>query len=102
MYPFGYNYFVYTFLRTEEFDVWLRNLKDPVGKARIILARIDSAELGNFGDSESVGDGISEMHTCRAGLQGLLFTYRQGHLPIAMRRRQVDPEKGHKDGESDP
>ena len=60
MYPFGYNYFVYTFLRTEEFDDWLRNLKDPVGKARI-LARIDSAELGNFGDSESVGDGISEM-----------------------------------------
>ena len=44
MYPFGYNYFVYTFLRTEEFDDWLSNLKDPVGKARI-LARIDSAEL---------------------------------------------------------
>lgn len=51
---------MYTFLRTEEFDSWLKKLKDPVGKARIV-ARIRSAELGNFGDSESVGDGISEM-----------------------------------------
>jgi putative addiction module killer protein len=35
-------------------------LKDQIGKARII-ARIRSAEAGNFGDSEPVGDGISEM-----------------------------------------
>lgn len=49
-----------TFLRTEEFDAWLRALRDPVGKARI-AARIRSAELGNFGDCESVGDGVSEM-----------------------------------------
>ncbi len=49
-----------TFLRTEEFDDWLKKLRDQVGKARI-LARIRSAEAGNFGDCESVGDGISEM-----------------------------------------
>ena len=48
------------FLRTSEFDAWLRALRDPVGKARI-LARIRSAESGNFGDSAPVGDGISEM-----------------------------------------
>jgi putative addiction module killer protein len=51
---------VFTFLRTEEFDHWLRSLKDQVGRARI-LARIDAAQLGNFGDSEPVGEGISEM-----------------------------------------
>lgn len=51
---------MYTLLRTEEFDDWLKNLKDQVGRARI-LARIDAAQLGNFGDSESVGDGVSEM-----------------------------------------
>ena len=51
---------MYTLLRTDEFDEWLRNLKDPVGKSRI-LARMDAAGLGNFGDSEPVGDGISEM-----------------------------------------
>ena len=36
------------FLRTAEFDAWLKALRDPIGKARII-ARIRSAELGNFG-----------------------------------------------------
>lgn len=51
---------MYTFLRTEEFDEWLERLRDDVGKARI-LARIRSAEAGNFGDSEPVGGGISEM-----------------------------------------
>lgn len=49
-----------TFLRTDEFDAWLRELKDQVGKARII-ARIISAESGNFGDAEPVGEGVSEM-----------------------------------------
>jgi len=38
-----------TFKRTEEFDDWLADLKDKVGRARIIL-RIRSAEHGNFGD----------------------------------------------------
>ncbi len=49
-----------TFLRSEEFDVWLSDLKDPVGRARIVH-RIRSAEHGNFGDCEPVGEGVSEM-----------------------------------------
>ncbi|MDX2206073.1 MAG: type II toxin-antitoxin system RelE/ParE family toxin [Gemmatimonadales bacterium] len=48
------------FLRTLEFDAWLKGLRDPIGKARI-LARIRSAEAGNFGDSAPVGGGVSEM-----------------------------------------
>lgn len=49
-----------TFVRTPEFDAWLKALRDPIGKARII-SRIRSAEQGNFGDCEPVGDGVSEM-----------------------------------------
>lgn len=49
-----------TFLRSDEFDAWLSSLKDKVGRARIIH-RIRSAEHGNFGDCESVGEGVSEM-----------------------------------------
>ena len=49
-----------TFLRTEEFDEWLLKLRDQIAKARIIT-RIRSAEEGNFGDCEPVGEGISEM-----------------------------------------
>ena len=38
----------------------MKALRDPVGKARI-AARIRSAEQGNFGDCEPIGNGISEM-----------------------------------------
>jgi len=51
---------VYTITRTEVFDAWLSKLKDAKGKARII-ERIRSAERGNFGDCEPVGEGVSEM-----------------------------------------
>jgi putative addiction module killer protein len=49
-----------TFLRTPQFDLWLRSLRNPIAKARI-AARIRSAQAGNFGDCEPVGEGISEM-----------------------------------------
>ena len=49
-----------TFERTEEFSAWLAGLKDKVGRARIVH-RIRSAEHGNFGDCEPVGEGVSEM-----------------------------------------
>ena len=49
-----------TFERTGEFDAWLASLKDNVGRARIVH-RIRSAEHGNFGECETVGEGVSEM-----------------------------------------
>ena len=48
------------FVRSSEFERWLTGLKDNKGRARII-ARLDSAALGNFGDSRPVGEGVSEM-----------------------------------------
>ncbi|MEQ8832195.1 MAG: type II toxin-antitoxin system RelE/ParE family toxin [Alphaproteobacteria bacterium] len=49
-----------SFRQTKEFSNWLKKLKDAKGKARI-LARINSAMHGNFGDCKAVGDGVSEM-----------------------------------------
>jgi putative addiction module killer protein len=49
-----------TILRTAEFDGWLAALRDRKAQARI-LARITSAQHGNFGDCKSVGAGVSEM-----------------------------------------
>lgn len=49
-----------TLIRTAEFAAWLEKLRDRKSKARI-LSRLDSAVLGNFGDCESVGEGVSEM-----------------------------------------
>lgn len=51
---------MYTFHRSGDFDSWLAALKDKLGRARIVH-RIRSAEHGNFGDCESVGEGVSEM-----------------------------------------
>ena len=51
---------MFTFIRHADFDDWFRRLVDVKGKARI-LARIKSAEHGNFGDCEPVGGGVSEM-----------------------------------------
>ncbi len=42
------------------FELWMNTLRDKVTKARI-LSRIDRLRLGNFGDCESVGDGVNEL-----------------------------------------
>ena len=47
-------------IATPEFELWLGRLRDAKGKARI-LSRMDAAALGNFGDCEPVGEGVSEM-----------------------------------------
>jgi len=60
MYPSGYTWTVNTFVRSSDFDDWLSRLADQKAKARI-LARLLGATLGNFGDCEPVGEGVSEM-----------------------------------------
>lgn len=47
-------------LRTEEFRLFLANLRDMVARAKI-LRRIERLENGNPGDVKPVGQGISEM-----------------------------------------
>jgi putative addiction module killer protein len=46
--------------RTPDFIAWLRALRDVQGRARIIK-RVDRLAGGNFGDSKSIGDGVSEL-----------------------------------------
>lgn len=60
MSPTGDNSTVNLINRTEDFDKWINDLKDNIAKARILL-RIKQASMGNFGDSEPVGSGVSEM-----------------------------------------
>lgn len=69
---------MHTFLRTPQFDAWLQALRDSVGKARI-LARIRSAEQGNFGDCAPVGDGVAEMRIhCGPGYR--VYYARKGKI----------------------
>ena len=50
----------YRIKKTNEFDKWLKKLKDRQA-FMAIAKRITRAINGNFGDSEPVGGGISEM-----------------------------------------
>lgn len=47
-------------LTTQDFDRWLRKLKDTQARLRI-LARLDRLAAGNIGDMKSVGGGIVEL-----------------------------------------
>jgi len=60
LYPHGYKVIMIPVLGTEVFESWLKRLKDPRGKARIIH-RIRALERGHFGDSRSVGPGVVEL-----------------------------------------
>jgi len=52
---------MYIIEKTEEFDKWLKKLKDSIAKSKIIF-RIQKIETeGHFGDCESVGNGILEL-----------------------------------------
>lgn len=48
------------FVETGTFADWFSYLRDAQAKARI-NARLRRAELGNFGDCEPAGEGVSEM-----------------------------------------
>jgi putative addiction module killer protein len=47
-------------VQTDEFDTWLRKLKDVRGKARIIR-RLDRLTQGNPGDVRPIGKGLWEL-----------------------------------------
>ena len=44
----------------EPFTEWLYSLRDVMGRKRI-LSRVSRLQHGNYGDCESVGDGVSEL-----------------------------------------
>jgi putative addiction module killer protein len=51
---------VYRIRQTAVFAKWLAGLRDNRGKA-LILTRITTCQLGNLGDSRSVGGGVHEL-----------------------------------------
>jgi putative addiction module killer protein len=47
-------------VQTDEFETWLKKLRDVGGKARIIR-RLDRLAQGNPGDVRPIGKGLSEL-----------------------------------------
>ena len=56
-------------------DLFSASLRDKLGRARIV-ARIRSAEYGNFGDCEPVGEGVFEMRIHTGPGYRVYFTRR--------------------------
>lgn len=68
--------------RTAEFDAWFRALRDRVARARI-LVRIDRLALGNPGDVQPVGEGVSELRIAHGPGHRVYFV-RRGELLVIL------------------
>lgn len=71
-----------TVLKSATFDKWLRRLRDPRARARI-AARIRRLSLGNPGDVQPVGDGISELRIDYGPVYRVYFR-RQGAVLVLL------------------
>ncbi|WP_280192143.1 type II toxin-antitoxin system RelE/ParE family toxin [Delftia sp. PS-11] len=47
-------------LTTPAFEEYISNLRDPIGKVKII-SRLKKLESGNWGDASPVGSGVTEL-----------------------------------------
>lgn len=69
-------------VRSDEFEHWLRDLRDLRARAKI-QARILRLELGNPGDVKPVGKGLSEMRIDH-GPGYRVYYLRQGDVMIVL------------------
>ena len=69
--------------QTEEFDNWLRRLRDRTARSRI-LVRIRRLALGNPGDVKPVGAGLSEMRIDYGPGYRVYFTQRGPVLVVVL------------------
>jgi len=73
----------YEIERTDIFDKWLGKLKDRRA-VMAIIKRIDRAKIGNLGDVEPVGEGISEMRIFVGKGYRLYFTICGGKVILLL------------------
>ena len=52
---------MYLIEKTDQFDKWLRKLRDKKAKARILIRIQRIQEHGNFGDCKPIGEGLTEL-----------------------------------------
>lgn len=45
---------MFTIEKTEQFDEWLKSLKNPIAK-KAVISRLLRLEMGHFGDIDNVG-----------------------------------------------
>lgn len=75
---------MYLIEKTDEFDKWLRKLKDNVAKAKILVRIQRIEEHGNFGDCQPVGDGLTELRVHYAKGYRVYLKDQNGHLVLLL------------------
>lgn len=73
---------MYNIQKTDNFEKWLRKLKDVRAKA-IILARLKKAELGNLSAYKSVGKKVFEMKI-DYGLGYRIYYMQKGDITLIL------------------
>lgn len=75
---------MYVIEKTDEFDKWLRKLKDLRAKAKILfrIQKIENEE--HFGDCEPVGNGIRELKIDYAKGYRIYFKELDGKIIILL------------------
>ena len=86
--------------QTDEFSGWLRRLRDANAVARIV-GRIRRMEVGNAGDTKSVGQGILEMRIDYGPGYRIYYVHRGAQIAILLcggdkRRQQQDIKRAQK------
>ena len=74
---------VHRLQQTETFAAWLGGLRDAKAKARI-LARLESARLGNLGDTKSLGGSVHEMRVHVGPGYRIYFARRHGAVLLLL------------------
>jgi probable addiction module antidote protein/putative addiction module killer protein len=80
--------------QTEEFSGWLHRLRDANAVAHIV-GRIRRMEVGNPGDTKSVGQGILEMRIDYGPGYRIYYASRRTDCDPVVRRRQAHATAGH-------
>ncbi|HAH24826.1 MAG TPA: hypothetical protein DCL77_13920 [Prolixibacteraceae bacterium] len=75
---------MYFIEKTDEFDKWLRKLKDLRAKAKILfrIQKVESDE--HFGDCKSVGEGIRELKIDYAKGYRVYFNEKDGKIILLL------------------
>jgi putative addiction module killer protein len=90
--------------QTDEFSGWLRRLRDANAVARI-TGRIRRMEMGNPGDSRSVGQGVLEMRIDYGPGYRIYYMHRAAQIVILLcggdkRTQQQDIKKALREAET--
>ena len=90
--------------QTDEFSGWLRRLRDANAVARI-TGRIRRMEMGNPGDSRSVGQGVVEMRIDYGPGYRIYYVHRGARIVILLcggdkRTQQQDIKKALREAET--